>query len=507
LQYLKSLTHTAGNCPTTTKVFLMHQQQKLPWAVPLSLTFWILGCMALLLVTQSVHSQPESSEAILIQNIQIIDIEADRIHPSSNVLIREGRIQPSENNTGDNSLVIDGEGLYLMPALWDMHAHIRHPLAESLILPQFIANGVTGIREMNSECDSPDGGDFCLSRMQQWQEQIESGELLGPRFLALSSFPVNPPWDYQASEEEIRGLVAEMDRRGVDLIKTYFRLSPQAFLWLADEAGKRGLDFAGHLPMQMRAEEAADAGLRSLEHARDFLFDCYAGSAEFRAQARTQNPEPAVRRQMVDGFIPEICQRSFAAFVENGSWYVPTHVTRRLDALASDPTFRNDPRLRYIWPEIRQQWQRDADNMAALAENPGDAEAMLAFYEKGLEITGLAHEAGVRILLGTDSGDSYSFFGSSVHDELAELVKAGLSPAEALAAATISAAEFLRLEEDYGTVEPGKVADLLLLQENPLQDINHSRSIEGLLFNGNYYDRQALDQLLEEVADSIDGMD
>jgi hypothetical protein len=455
----------------------------------------------------SAYGQHAEGEQFILANVRVIDVAANQASGPRDLLISDGRIIAADTKPAATATRIDGDGLFVMPALWDMHAHIRHPLAETLILPQFIANGVTGIREMNSECDSPDGGDFCLPRMQQWQDQIESGEILGPRFLALSSFPVNPPWDYQASEEEIRGLVAEMDRRGVDLIKTYFRLSPQAFLWLADEAGKRGLDFAGHLPMQMRSEEAASAGLRSLEHARDFLFDCYAGSTEFRAQARTQNPEPAVRRQMVDGFDPEVCQRSFATFIQNDTWYVPTHVTRRLDALASDPAFRNDPRLRYIWPEVRQQWQRDADNMAALAENPGDAEAMLAFYEKGLEITGLAHEAGVRILLGTDSGDSYSFFGSSVHDELAELVNAGLSPAEALAAATSSAAEFLHLEEDYGTVEPGKVADLLLLRENPLQDIHHSRSIEGLLFNGNYYDRQALDQLLEEVANNIESME
>lgn len=452
------------------------------------------------------RAQPMQSETMILRDVQVIDVLSGSVSSPRDVFIDSGRIAGlGDRPAGFNgNLEIDGQGLYLLPGLWDMHAHVRHPLAESLILPQFVANGVTGIREMSSECENPDGGEFCLEKMQQWQQQIAAGEITGPRLLALSSFPVDPPWDYQVSEAEIRGLVAEMDRRGVDLIKTYFRLSPQAFLWLADEASNRNLDVAGHLPVQMTAAQASTAGLRSLEHARDFLFDCYPGSAAFRQEARTQNPEPEIRQRMVDGFDAQLCHETFARFVENDTWYVPTHVTRRLDAFAGDPDFRNDPRLRYIWPEVRDQWKADADNMASQVSNSADALAMRAFYEKGLEITGLAHEAGVRVLLGTDSGDSFAFFGFSVHDELAELVKAGLSPAEALAAATSSAAEFLGMEQDYGTIEVGKRADLLLLKDNPLEDIGNSRSIQALFYNGSYYNRQALDAMLEEVVISME---
>lgn len=130
----------------------------------------------------------------------------------------------------------------------------------------------------------------------------------------------------------------------------------------------------------------------------------------------------------------------------------------------------------------------------------------VGFYEKGLEITGAAHSAGVRILLGTDSGDSYSFFGSGVHDELSELVNAGLSPAETLNAATLAAAEFLSLASDYGSVHEGKVADPLLLRENPLQQIDRTRNIEAIFFKGQYFDRAELDAMLEAVAESVAGM-
>ncbi len=174
-----------------------------------------------------------------------------------------------------------------------------------------------------------------------------------------------------------------------------------------------------------------------------------------------------------------------------------------MDAYADDPTFRNDPRAKYVPANAWQAWQADADRMVALDSSPAGRETMRGFYEKGLEITGRAHAAGVNIVLGTDAGDTYVFPGSSVHDELGELVKAGLTPAEALRAATLRAAEFLELEEEYGTVTPGKRADLLLLNGNPLSDIGKTREIDTLFFNGRLFTRSDLDDMLRRVAAKI----
>ena len=249
----------------------------------------------------------------------------------------------------------------------------------------------------------------------------------------------------------------------------------------------------------MTAAEASEAGVRSVEHARDFLFDCFPGSAAFRAGARSQNPSVDEMRAMVDEHDEAACAEEFETFVRNDTWYVPTHVTRRMDAFADDPSFRDDPRARYIWSDIWDEWQTDADQMVALDPSPEGRRVMRAFYEAGLEITGRAHAAGVHVLLGTDAGDTYVFFGSSVHDELGELVKAGLSPGEALAAATVRAAEFLGLEADYGTVEAGKRADLVLLRANPLDAIEHTREIEAVFFGGRRLSRTDLDAMLDEV--------
>ena len=449
---------------------------------------------------------------ILLDSVHIIDVTVGTVSDIQQVLLRDGRIVAIGDSVADtidsnaNILRIDGNNGYLMPGLMDMHAHIRHPLAESLIFPQFVANGVTGIREMNSECDGPQPGAPCLQQMQSWQQQIDAGEIVGPRLLALSSFPVNPPWDYEATEEQIRGLVAEMDSRGVDLIKTYFRLSPQAFRWLADEAGRRELMVSGHLPVPMTVTEAVQAGLDSLEHARDLLFDCFPGSSEFRSTQRTQNPSVDWLQRMVSEHNSAQCEQVLQTMADNDTWYVPTHVTRRMDAMAGDSEFRNDPRRQYIWPEILQSWDADADNMLAMAPSPEERAIVAGFYQKGLELTGQAQDAGVRILMGTDSGDSFSYFGASAHDELQELVKAGLTPAQALKAATVDAAEFLGMQSDYGSVTEGKVADLILLRANPLDDISNSMTIEAVFMGDRYYDRKALDTMLQNVVEAIAAM-
>jgi hypothetical protein len=439
-----------------------------------------------------------------IVDVNVVDVRAGVVLPAQTVVLADGQIQtvaPGADVPGAAE-VLDGAGMYLIPGLWDMHAHVRHPLAPSLVLPQFVAHGVTGVRDMNSECENPDEG-VCIGDLRDWQRQIEADSLVGPRLLALSSFPLNPPWDYEVTEEQARGIVQELHRRGVDLVKTYYRLSPEAFGWVVDEANRLGIAAGGHLPLQMTAADASEAGVRSVEHARDFLFDCFPGSATFRAGARSQDPPVDVMRAMVDEHDEAACAEAFETFVRNDTWYVPTHVTRRMDAFADDSTFRNDPRARYIWSEVWDQWQADADRMVALDPSPEGRRVMRGFYETGLEITGRAHAAGVHVVLGTDAGDTYVFFGSGVHDELGELVKAGLSPADALAAATVRSAEFLGLEAEYGTVEAGRRADLVLLRRNPLEAIEHTREIEAVFFGGRYLRRADLDAMLSDVEAAV----
>jgi hypothetical protein len=443
---------------------------------------------------------------LAITGVAVVDVAAGRVVPDRTVLIDGDSIRAVVPEGSDLAAAqtVDGRGAFLMPGLWDMHAHVRGDglpewVTTEWMMPLILAHGVTGVREMSSDCSDPDDGPVCLARMKELQAEVETGQRIGPRLLALSSFQVNPPWDYEVTEEQARGLVAVYDEKGADFIKVYHRLSPEAFRWIADEAGARGLDVAGHVPLRMTAAESAGEGLRSVEHARDLLFDCFPGTAEFRRTSRSLDPPTDVRRAMVEEHDPEQCDAAFRTLVAHDTWYVPTHVTRRMDALADDSTFRNDPRSMWLPPAMWEAWNADADRMVALDPSPRGRAVMRGFYRKGLEITGAAHAAGVRVLVGTDGGDSFVFPGAAVHDELGELVKAGLSPAEALRAATLRPAEFLGLTGDYGTVEPGKRADLVLLDANPLEDIAHTRRIRAVVLGGRVLDRDRLDAMLREV--------
>lgn len=456
------------------------------------------------------HAAPagaQSSADRAISNVNVVDVQAGVVLENRTVLISGGRIQSvdaaSQVIVPSGVPVIDGSDAYLIPGLWDMHGHLKGNgtppwLSTDWLMPLLLAHGVTGVRDMNSDCDSPNQGPVCLAQMLEWQAEIENGTRLAPRILALSSFLISPPSDYVLSEQEARAFVRAMHEMGVPNLKVYDRLSPDGLRWMADEAAVLGLGVWGHVPLRMTAREASAAGLQSLEHARDLLFDCFPGRDEFRRTATSSTASVTFMRQMVDQHDEDACSMVFEELVRNETWYVPTHVTRRRDAFAGDLGFRSDPRTRYVFPVIQADFLGHMDRIVA-ADSAAEGRTFTDFYLKGLEITGAAHRAGVRILVGSDAPDPYVFPGSAIHDEMGELVAAGLTPAEALRAATWNGAEFLGLTADHGSITPGKRADLVLLEGNPIEDIENVRRIRSVIFGGNLVDRAGLDRLIEDA--------
>lgn len=426
-----------------------------------------------------------------------IVIRSDRIA----ALGRTGRVQ-----TPTDAYVVDASGTFVIPGLWDMHAHLGQLQAEKEVdMRLLVANGVTGIREPSADCmTTPD----CLTRRRTWRRQIEAGEIVGPRLLALGGWAASgprglpqgvPEFFGTANAEQARQLVRHFKDRKVDFVKVYGNIPRDAFFAYADEARKLRMVLMGHEPMMVSAIDASNAGMKSFEHARVFLFNCFAGAAEFRLVIEKlgwNGPNTTWRRRMVDEYDPGICQTLFRTFVRNKTAYVPTHLTRRMDAFAGDSTYRQDPRSKYIPAAAWKAWNADADGMARGDGTPEGRKSYMDFYLKGLAITGEAYRAGVNVMLGTDSGDSYVFPGFAVHDELQELVAAGLTPAQALKAATWNGAEFLGRTSQSGSIEKGKLADLVVLDANPLIDIRNSRAIRAVVLNGQYLDRNALDALL-----------
>jgi len=453
------------------------------------------------------HAPPQDPKLAIV-HVGVVDVAQGELLPDQTVLITEDRIvwvgPADEARVPDATKVLEGTGKFLIPGLWDMHVHLQWVWDAQISLPMFIAFGVTGVRDMASDVQTPSKDQPGLPALLAWREQIARGELVGPRLLALSSWPV-------ATDRQTRGdaeaLIDEFIERGADFVKVLQGLSAEVYFDIVYSAEERGLSVAGHVPLSVGMIEASNAGQVSIEHARDFLFDGFRGSAEWRRTTNTQNPPTAILRRMVDEHDPALVRRVAKVMAKNGTRYVPTHVTRRFDAFADDQAFLDDPRQVYV-PALRwDSWAFDAGNVIARDPTPEGRAVLMDFYTKGLEATRTALDAGVAVLAGTDSNDSYVFPGSSLHDELQELVKAGLSPAQVLRTATQAGAEFLGRTEDHGAIEAGKKADLVLLRDNPLGDISHTRSIDAVIFDGRLHTRRDLDDLMRSVAAEVAKMD
>jgi hypothetical protein len=394
--------------------------------------------------------------------------------------------------------------------MFDMHVH-SIKLSPILTHPMFVAAGVTAVRDMGGCIGIEDAWVACADEKKQWDRAVRESRLVGPRFDQVTSLAINGGREIPGSVDRELGAASpagarrrvDFDRaRNIDFLKPYTRIPRDSYFALAEAAHANGLYLAGHKPLSVSGLEAVAAGQRSIEHAFLFIWECYPGMAALRAVG---DPRAAytneTRAAMLAGHDEGMCAELRQAMADADTAFVPTHTTRKLDAFALDDAYRNDPRLRYIPVPLRFFWLGDADGMAQRAGEQGQS-SYLEFYRFGLAQTGAAHAAGVQILAGTDTPDSFAFPGTGLHDELDHLVQAGLSPLAAVRAATIEPARFLGLEGEAGVIEPGARADLVLLSGNPLDDISAVRSIQTVVLAGAVYDRDDLDALLEGVEDA-----
>jgi imidazolonepropionase-like amidohydrolase len=444
--------------------------------------------------------------SLAIVDVTVIDVIAGVAREHQTVVIRDAVISnmgaAAATAVPSGATTVEGGGRYLIPALWDMHAHV-YAFAPLLDLPLYIAYGVTNVRDMQG-CPLPDDPFIaCADDKRRWTAEALAGRRVAPRIVGTTSFMANGPGVLQrlrgvpayfgtATPDEARAFVRHFAGQA-DAIKVYDRIPREPYFALVDEARRLGLAVVGHRPHAVSAVEAA-ARQKSLEHARFLLHESFAGAAALRAAAGT----PAWRedrRRMLDEHDPAAAAAIFAAMARAGTYYVPTHLTRWVDAYAGDPAVREDPLLRYLHPLMRWQWLEDVDATLARDPSPEARETYRQFHRKGLELTGQAHRAGVKVLAGTD----YIVAGADLHRELQQLVEAGLSPGAALRAATLHAAEYFGLEGRHGSVASGNAADLVLLGGDPLADIRNTQRIEAVIFNGALYDRAALDGLQRHV--------
>jgi len=466
--------------------------------------------------------RPGLTGDFLVRNVSIVDVVNGGVLPGRDVVVRDGRIDSIDTGALESRqnalLVVDGTGKFLVPGLWDMHVHSLK-ISPQYTHPLSIANGITGVREMWGCASLPDSFVACRQDIERWREGLLDRSHLAPRYIQRSSFHINgeggipaaaPTFFRARNADEARELVAHHADDGVDVLKTYTNLSVAAYEALAMEAPKHGLLLAGHLPVRVSLEKALAAGQNSIEHPRLFLLECYRDVAEFRALPNPMaaySTSVAIQARLIDEHDPERCTELMATMAASDTWWTPTLQVLRMSALAGNLEFREDPRRRYIPFILRAGlWDPDADSSAQNAVDESGRNMQAELYQLALDNVRQAHAAGVRIVAGTDAGDTYVFPGFAIHDELAELVRAGLAPMDALRSATIDAALFSGKAPDYGSIEAGKVADMILLDANPLTDIRNTEKIAGLFFNGQYLDRGALDELLafaEQQAGSV----
>jgi hypothetical protein len=466
---------------------------------------------------------------LAIRGVTIVDVTDGSLSSGQTVLIEGDRIVAvgpvAEVAVPHDAEVVDAPDGYLIPGLWDMHAHTMSiPIARDIYFPLFIANGVTGIRSMKTDCfesEQPDCSEEGLADpipsiydIKRWRAEIQAGTLVGPRIVAgsamLDGTEPNKPSTVDASTPFIPGTAEHarehariLQERGVDFAKIYNFIPREAYFAFADEANRLGLPFAGHVPEGVRASEASEAGQRSIEHAGfpGVGEECSAREDEIRRRLRAEleSDEPQIIPiwlDMVESYDAAECAEVFETLVRNRTWVTPTLVLGGRLPSEIEFDWRDDPRLRYLPREEREWWSNTEEDFDDPRGNP-EHQALVHFER---EVTLAQHRAGVPLLAGADAPAPGVFAGFGLHDELEVLVAIGLTEAEALRTATLEPARYLDAVDTQGTVEVGKVADLVLLSANPLEDIANTQKIEAVVARGRFFDRETLDEILENVA-------
>ncbi len=447
-------------------------------------------------------------KALVFTHVTVIDATGAPVKPDMTVVVRGDRIE-ALGKTGKltvprNAQVVDATGKFLIPGLWDMHIH---PWFGKNYLALFTANGVTGVRVMAGK-----------PVYHQWRKEISAGKLIGPRMVISSPVVDGPKPVYDdffivvSSEDEGRQAVRKVKKEGADLIKVYNWIPRDAYFAIADEAKKQGIPFAGHVPFSTSAAEASDARQQSIEHCSFVLLACSTeGEEELKKKIKeTVITRPASLPHMRARYkrLADITHSEkkaaelFARFVKNNTWVCPTLMPYNGLLFRDEQDLANDPRLKYIPLSTKYSWNPKNNDFFVFVTGEGRAD-FRKLCEKQLAIVGAMRRAGVGLLAGTDTKamalTPYCFPGFGLHDELALFVQAGLSPMQALQTATYNPAKCLGKLDSMGTVEHGKVADLVLLDADPLQDIRNTQRIAAVVVGGKIFQRATLQKMLARV--------
>ncbi len=458
----------------------------------------------------------EGAGLIAIKNVTLIDaVQGQRDNVT--VIWEENKIKEVVDAASaalpKGATVIDGTGKFLIPGLWDAHVHLAYEQGVTpAMFKLFLVNGVTSIRDTGGH----------LELVKPHKDAAEANPKASPRVKISGPLLDGLPRVYDGSStfrpnlseginsiQKAKNFVARLDAAGVDLIKAYEMLAPDVYEAVVAEATKRGLPVTGHVPLSIDVITASNAGLRSIEHMRNLEMSC---TADWEKLLKTRKEQLAAGKSEAGGDLRSrlhqlqryyaiehqdatVRDTVLATLARNNTWLVPTLtiLAFRENRVYARPEWREQ--FKYLPDSTHKKWVANAERLATL---PIDSNGV-AFAEWGYDMVGRLPDAGVEVMAGTDTPIALLTPGFSLHEELRLLVRSGLTPLQAIEAATLRPAEYFDMQDELGTIQGGKLADLLLLDANPLADISNTESIRAVVRDGKLYDRAALDTWLQEL--------
>ncbi|MEP7339768.1 MAG: amidohydrolase family protein [Acidobacteriota bacterium] len=477
----------------------------------------------ILLVSTLAWTDQPAARPLAISHVNLIDATGKPAQADMTVVIVGDRIQ-AIGKTGKVKIpadaeVVDASGKFLIPGLWDSHIHLTiaagQQVTRELFAPMLVAYGVTTVREM--------GGDW--QRVRQLRQEIGDGKATGPRIFAPGPFVDGPqPADVNflpvANEAEARQAVRKLKSDGVDFIKVQANLSLDSWRAVTDEARLVSIPVAGHIPEAISAFDVAASNQRSIEHVSPVLpgdagimLACSGKEAELRAELAALKTAAAdknanrqqlrqrqreLQRQMATTYDAPKCARLFSLFIKNRTHVVPTQIWSTRFSPLNAQDLPKDESLRLAPASMRARWDKRRGDVIK-ASSPEDFAFRQLLFDKSRDLVTTMIRARVPLLAGTDAMDGYVLPGAGLHEELELFVKSGMTPMAALQSATRDAAKFFGKLDSLGTIERGKVADLVLLDADPLQFIANTRKIHAVVIGGRLMTNAQRQELLVKL--------
>jgi len=433
----------------------------------------IRSFLLILSVATAAYAAPPP-KPIAITHVTVIDVINGAPLRDVTVTIRDGKIISVGHDAAPaGATIVDGRGKFLIPGLWDMHVHLSWTTGSAL--PILIANGVTSVRDLGSH----------FTEIENWRSLIAAGVLTGPRILRVGPILNGKSFNqYQlvpGNPDQTRGVARALKEVGVDAFKVHRRMERDSYFALIDEAKKLGVPVVGHIPMTVTPEEASNAGQQTIEHVATL----------FEGTFSTAHPDHL--SEAMKAFRAHGAEELFATFVKNHTVFDPTLSAYWALVQYYDPATKPDPRTRYVAASMVKAGAARPKQVVT----PADLAEQKAIFDEYREVVRMANRAGVVIVTGSDIA-AERIPGFTLQDELVFLVDAGLTPMQALQAATINSATVTNRSKELGSVDAGKFADLVLLRADPLADIHNASKIDAVIVNGKLLRRAALDALLRE---------